>query len=187
MAKHPSMQNRYDALVVQMKQDHCLRINKWRRSMSGCAWVVEYADGRVSRLIESPYPRGPMSAAIFLHEVGHHAIGLHVYKPRCLEELKAWEWSLSAMRQHGLNVTPAVRKRMHDSLHYAISKARRRGLKRLPEELVPYLQPWSAVAAPEVTTVRKAATPRVGREPDGGQSAKPRSWRDVFRQLKLFG
>ena len=44
------------------------------------------------------------------------------------------------MREYGFNVTPAVEKRMADSLRYAVEKAARRGLKRVPAELVPYLQ-----------------------------------------------
>lgn len=133
------MRARYDAVVEEMKQTYNLRIRKWRTSSSGCAWEVHYHDGTVARLIESPYPKGPMSCAIFLHEVGHHAIGLGRYKPRCLEEYHAWAWSLNAMRERGFNVTAAVEKRMAESLKYAIEKARRRGLKRLPAELVPYL------------------------------------------------
>ena len=42
------------------------------------------------------------------------------------------------MQAEGLNVTDAVRRRMTESLEYAVWKARRRGLKRLPAELVPY-------------------------------------------------
>lgn len=133
------MRERYSAVVDEMKSQHEIRVRKWRRSMSGCAWQVVYSDGHISRLIEAPYPRGPMSAAVFLHEVGHHAIGFHVYKPRCLEEFHAWRWSLEAMRHYGLNITPAVEKRMADSLRYAVAKAMRRGLKRLPVELEPYI------------------------------------------------
>jgi len=133
-----TMQDRYDALVVEMKRTYRIRVRKWRKSSSGCAWQVKYADGSEARLIESPYPRGPMSCAIFLHEVGHHAIGFGVYRPRCLEEYHAWKWSLDEMRRHGLNVTPAVEKRMAESLAYAVFKARRRGMKRLPAELIEY-------------------------------------------------
>lgn len=133
------MQQRYDALVVEMKRAYNFRVRKWRRSMTGCAWRVHYEDGRMVRLIEAPYPRGPMSCAVFLHEVGHHAIGWGLWKPRCLEEFKAWQWSLQAMREHGFNVTAAVEHRMAESLWYAVYKARRRGLKRLPAELLPYL------------------------------------------------
>lgn len=135
------MQDRYDAVVVEMKARYGLRINKWRSAMTGCAWEVHYRDGTISRLIEAPYPKGPMSAAVFLHEVGHHAIGLGNYKPRCLEEYQAWAWSLKTMRSFNLNVTPAVERRMHDSLHYALQKALRRGMKKIPGELEPYLKP----------------------------------------------
>ncbi len=133
-----SMQARYDDLVDQMKQTYDVRVRKWRTSTSGCAWVVQYHDGTISRLIESPYPRGPVSCAIFLHEIGHHAIGFNTHRLRCLEEYNAWQWALDTMRARRLNVTPAVERRMNEALRYAVKKARRRGLKHLPEELVPY-------------------------------------------------
>lgn len=135
------IQDRYDEVTKRLLAEHGVRVRKWRSSMSGVAWEVRYADGRVARLIEAPRPRGPMSAAVFMHEIGHHAIGFRTYRPRCLEEYHAWAWSLESMRRHGLNVTPAVERRMHESLHYAIAKAHRRGLKRLPAELTPFLEP----------------------------------------------
>ncbi len=133
-----SMRHRYDELVAQMKQTHGVRVNKWRTSTSGCAWVVQYHDGTITRLIEAPYPRGPVSCAIFLHEIGHHAIGFDTHRLRCLEEYDAWRWALDTMRARRLNVTPAVERRMDEAIRYAVKKARRRGLKRLPEELDPY-------------------------------------------------
>ncbi len=132
-------QDRYSALVSTMLAEHGVRVRKWRTGMSGMAWEVVYADGKVTRLIEAPRPKGPMSAAVFLHEIGHHAIGFHRYRPRCLEEYHAWAWALSAMERSGVAVTDSVRLRMHESLHYAIEKARRRGLRQLPPELLPYL------------------------------------------------
>ncbi|GAB4553374.1 MAG: hypothetical protein Tsb0013_15830 [Phycisphaerales bacterium] len=135
---HRPIDDRYDALVRTMLQRYEIRVRKWRTSMSGCAWEVHYKDGSVSRLIESPRPRGPMSAAVFLHEIGHHAIGLGVYTPRCLEEYHAWAWSLREMEANGFRVTDRVRQRMAQSLAYAVHKARRRGLKRLPVELEPF-------------------------------------------------
>jgi len=140
----PTMRDRYDAVVVEMKSTYGIRVRKWRNSSSGVAWELHDRAGNVSRLIEAPYPRGPISCAIFLHEIGHHAIGFRTYRPRCLEEYHTWAWALEAMRSRGLNVTPAVEHRMHDALHYAIEKARRRGLKRLPQELVPFLEPRAA-------------------------------------------
>ena len=133
------MAERYEAMTREMLARHNVRVRKWRSSMSGVAWAVHYENGRVSRLIEAPRPKGPMSAAIFLHEIGHHAIGFGVYRPRCLEEYHAWVFSLEQMRAHGLNVTPAVERRMRESLQYAVWKARRRGIKRIPAELLPYL------------------------------------------------
>lgn len=137
--RRTEQQHRYDELVEQMKREYDIRINRWRTSSSGCAWRVEYRNGTVTRLIEAPYPRGPISAAVFLHEVGHHAIGFYRYKPRCYEEYKAWQWSLKTMRAHGLNVTPRVEQLVDQCLRYAVAKARRRGLRRLPVELMKYL------------------------------------------------
>lgn len=134
-------QQQYDALVIDMKRCHDIRVRKWRTSTTGCAWQVRYADGRVQRLIEAPYPRGPMSAAVFLHEVAHHAIGFNTYSPRCLEEYMAWQWALEAMRRHDLPVTAAIERRVEMSLRYAVAKAVRRGLKRLPAELRRYIDP----------------------------------------------
>lgn len=91
-------------------------------------------------MVESPRPRTPISAAVFLHEVGHHAIGFHRYKPRCLEEFMAWRWALRMMTEQDIAITAAVRKRVSLSLHYAVAKARRRGIKRLPKELMRYLE-----------------------------------------------
>lgn len=143
-----TMRDRYERITREMLSRYNVRVRKWRSSMSGVAWEVHYEDGRVSRLIEAPRPRGPMSAAVFLHEIGHHAIGFRRYRPRCLEEYHAWRFALEQMEELGLNVTDAVRARMHESLHYAVSKAARRGLKRLPTELMPYIKPLGEPVAP---------------------------------------
>lgn len=142
--KRPTMADRYDAMTREMMARYQIRVRKWRSSMSGVAWEVHYRDGTVSRLIEAPRPKGPMSAAIFLHEIGHHAIGFGVYKPRCLEEYHAWRFAIEQMEALGLNVTDGVRNRMRESLEYAVWKARRRGIKRLPAELQPYAATTSA-------------------------------------------
>ncbi len=130
--------DRYEAVARQMLATYKIRVRKWRSSTSGVAWQLTYADGTISRLIESPRPRGPISVAVFLHEVGHHAIGLGTYKPRCLEEYHAWLFALQQMHAHGLNITPKVHERIDQALRYAVAKARRRGLKALPAELLPY-------------------------------------------------
>ncbi|MEC9374015.1 MAG: hypothetical protein VYC34_09230 [Planctomycetota bacterium] len=135
---------RYDEMARAVLAEHGIRVRKWRTSMSGVAWEVYYHDGKTVRLIESPRPRGPVSAAIFLHEVGHHAIGFYRYKPRCIEEMQAWRWSLAEMQRRNINITPRVRRRVVESLEYALHKANRRGLKRIPAELVAYLDEMRA-------------------------------------------
>lgn len=129
---------RYERVTRLMLDRYGVRVRKWRSSMSGVAWYITYRDGSVARLIEAPKPKGPMSAAVFLHEIGHHAIGFNRFKPRCLEEYHAWAWAIEQMEAHGITVTDAVKHRMHQSLHYAVRKAVRRGLKALPVELEPF-------------------------------------------------
>jgi hypothetical protein len=141
-----TMRERYEWMTREMLNEHCVRVRKWRTAMSGVAWQVTYADGTVSRLIEAPRPRGPVSAAVFLHEIGHHAIGFHRYSPRCLEEHMAWMYSLDAMRRFDLNITDGVTKRVRCSMRYAIAKARRRGIKQIPSELAIYLTRAERVA-----------------------------------------
>jgi hypothetical protein len=135
---HLRAQAKYDALVELMCSTHNVRVRKWRTSMSGVAYILRKRDGATLRCVESPRPKGPMSAAVFLHEIGHHAIGLAKYKPRCLEEYLAWKWSLDAMREHAVPITQSVDHRVKLSLWYAADKALRRGLKHLPPELEPY-------------------------------------------------
>lgn len=139
--KPAGAQARYDLMTRTMLARSGVRVRKWRTAMSGVAWQVTYRDGAVSKLIEAPRPKGPMSAAVFLHEIGHHAIGFSTYSPRCLEEYHAWRYALEQMHAWELNVTQRVHDRVHDSLHYAVQKARRRGLKQLPPELEPYARP----------------------------------------------
>lgn len=154
-------QERYEQVTREMLAQYGVRVRKWRTSMSGVAWQVTYRDGTVSRLIESPKPKGPMSMSIFLHEIGHHAIGFGTYSPRCLEEYHAWKFSLDTMRSLGLNVTERVEQRMNDSLVYALEKALRRGLKRVPPEMVPYLA-QAARHVPGVQITPKQLAPGPG-------------------------
>lgn len=140
-SKAPSaIQARYDEIVQHMLGKYEVRVRKWRTAMSGIAWYVTYKDGSIRRLIEAPRPKGPMSMAVFLHEIGHHAIGFNTYKPRCLEEYHAWKFALDTMGELKLNITDNVRRRMHVSLWYAVEKAKRRGIKEIPHELEPFLK-----------------------------------------------
>lgn len=135
------MQDRYDALARELLAEHSIRVRKWRTSMSGVAWELRYRDGTSARLIEAPKPKSPMSLAIFLHEVGHHVIGLGVYRPRCLEEYHAWRYALDQMAARGFPITDRVERRYRRSMHYAVAKSTRRGIKSLPEEVQQFTGP----------------------------------------------
>jgi hypothetical protein len=126
-------------IVEQMKQRYEIRIRKWRRNMSGCAWRVYRHDGEAVNWVESPYPKTPISLAIFLHEVGHHAIGFQTYKKRCEEEYHVWMWAIQEMRTLGVEPDRRVWRRFELSMRYAVGKAVRRGIKELPEPLLRFL------------------------------------------------
>jgi hypothetical protein len=131
----PAENASYSAIVQAMRRRYHLRVRKWRRSMSGCAWRVYHHDGRVVNWVEAPYPKTPISLAIFLHEVGHHVIGFERYKKRCEEEYHVWVWALETMRRYGVEPDEKVKRRFDLSMQYAVDKALRRGLKNLPEPL----------------------------------------------------
>lgn len=126
-------------IVEQMKQRFDLRVHRWRKSMTGCAWRTFYHDGSIVNWIEAPYPKRPISLAIFLHEVGHHAIGFDTYKKRCEEEYHVWIWALNQMRDLGIEPDVKVHRRFQLSMQYAVGKAVRRHVKALPEPLLQFL------------------------------------------------
>lgn len=131
----------YTAIVRKMKKRYGVRVRRWRKQMSGCAWRVAYVDGRSINWIESPVPKTPISLAIFLHEVGHHAVGFETYKLRCEEEYHVWLWALDQMRKHGVEPDTRTQTRFERSMQYAVEKALRRGAKRLPAALMRFKQP----------------------------------------------
>ena len=129
----------YAWIVERMKQQHDIRIRRWRRNMSGCAWSVYYHDGRQINWIESPFPKTPISLSIFLHEVGHHAIGFNRYRTRCQEEYHAWQWAIERMMQLGIQPDAKVMRRFELSMRYAVGKAVRRGIRSLPSPLEQFI------------------------------------------------
>jgi hypothetical protein len=127
--------NHFATIVRDMRRKYDLRIRKWRTTMSGCAWRVYHADGRAVNWIEAPYPKTPISLAIFLHEVGHHVIGFEKYKKRCEEEYHVWLWAIREMKKLGVEPDARVQRRFDLSMQYAVDKAVRRGIKQLPVTL----------------------------------------------------
>jgi hypothetical protein len=136
----------FDTIVQEMLQKYQLIVKKWRKTMSGCAWAERHVDGKVERFIESPYPKAPISLAIFLHEVGHHVIGFYKYKRRCEDEYHAWVWAIQQMRLVGVEPDWRVWQRFDHSMLYAVYKATRRGLKEFPPVIVQFLEAPSAEA-----------------------------------------
>ena len=129
------------AIVKKMTAKYRVRVKRWRTNMSGCAWSVTHGNGRRTNWIECPYPKTPISLAIFLHEVGHHAIGFEKYKRRCEEEYHVWVWAIDTMRRLGIEPDERVHRRVDLSMRYAVEKAARRGMKRFPEPLMRYVPP----------------------------------------------
>src|ERR1700684_3629503 len=129
----------YSPIVRLMKARYRVRGRRWRRSMSGRAGRVTYDAGRSINWIEAPLPRTPISLSIFLHEVGHHAIGFDKYRRRCEEEFFVWKWALGEMPRHGVKPDARVHRRVEASMRYAVGKAVRRGIKEIPAALVRYL------------------------------------------------
>jgi hypothetical protein len=128
----------YRPIVTRTLARFQIKVRRWRTSMSGCAWTVRYTNGHIGNYIEAPRPRTPISLVIFLHEIGHHAIGFNAYKKRCEEEFHAWQWALKEMRRCGVEPDNRVRRRVRLSLQYAVGKAQRRGIRTLPHYLLPY-------------------------------------------------
>ena len=95
-------------IVALMKRRYHLRIHRWRKAMSGSAWRTCHHNGTSVNFIESPYPRTPLSLAIFLHEVGHHVIGFERYKKRCEEEYHVWVWALEEMKKLPFSIASEV-------------------------------------------------------------------------------
>ena len=129
----------YATIVTEVKARFDVRVRRWRRTMTGCAWRVYYHDGRSINWVEAPYPKTPISLAIFLHEVGHHVIGFDTYRLRCEEEYHAWRWAVAEMRRLGVEPDEKVNRRVELSVQYAVDKAVRRGIKELPEQLEQFL------------------------------------------------
>jgi len=125
----------YVGMVREMKEKYKIAIRRWRPEMAGLAYELTYRDGRIKRLISAPRPRSPVSAAIFLHEVGHHAIGFRRYHVRCLEEHYVWQWTFREMYARGIPVTERVQRHFRRSMHHYVRRARRNG-EHVPGELM---------------------------------------------------
>jgi len=124
----------YAAMAKELREKYKITVRKWRTRMTGIAYELTYQDGTIKRLISAPRPRSPVSAAIFLHEVGHHAIGFRRYSPRCLEEYYVWQWAFREMTARGIPHDPRVVRHYRRSMYHYIKLARKHG-HHVPHEL----------------------------------------------------
>ncbi len=128
------VEGHYGGMVKELRAKYKISIRKWRTDMAGVAYELSYQDGRIKRLIAAPKPRSPVSAAIFLHEVGHHAIGFKRYGQRCLEEEYVWRWTFREMQARQIPVTARVLRHYRRSMHHYVKTALRHG-EQVPGEL----------------------------------------------------
>ena len=128
----------YAQMVGELKARYKISIRKWRSHMSGVAYELKYPTGMIRRMVTAPRPRSPVSAAIFLHEVGHHAVGFRRYAPRCLEEYYVWQWAFREMLQRNIPVTPRVLAHYRRSMYHYVHLARKRSVP-IPHELHEFL------------------------------------------------
>jgi hypothetical protein len=131
----------FSSIVADAMARHGIRVRRWRLNMSGCAWQVSHRTGKVDRWIEAPYPKTAISLAVFLHEVGHHAIGFDRFRKRCEEEYHVWLWAMAQMRHLGVEPDAKVLRRFDLSMRYAVGKAIRRGIRNLPSDLMQFADP----------------------------------------------
>lgn len=132
------MRTRYDDIVKRVKHAYDIRIRRWRTTMSGCAWSTLHRDGRRTNWVESPRPRSALSLAVFLHEVGHHAIGIDRDEHHSDEEYLAWKWAIDTMRRLGVEPDARVRRRVQRSMQYAVEQSVRRGMRLVPPRFHEY-------------------------------------------------
>jgi hypothetical protein len=133
MALPPRQRQRaLHAMTRELTRHYKISIRRWRHHMSGMAYELTYADGRIKRLISAPRPRSSVSAAIFLHEVGHHAIGFKRYTCRCLEEYYVWHWTFREMRARQIPITERVLRHYRRSMQYYLRRAKPEDVWKLP-------------------------------------------------------
>ena len=131
---HVQLPVNYPQLVRELKTHYKISIRQWRAHMAGHAYELTYRDGTIKRLIAAPRPRSPVSAAIFLHEVGHHAIGFRRYASRCLEEHYVWQWTFREMESRGIAITHRVMKHFRRSMYHYVKRSHQRH-EHVPPEL----------------------------------------------------
>lgn len=132
----PEQTNPYEAAAQVLIRESGVTVRKWRKNATGTAYTSSKDWG-----IESPEPRGPISFAVFAHEVGHQMLHRHNSAPRWLEELEAWEYAIDQFSRFQLDAK-GVRQKMVRSLRYAAEKASKRCSPESAQALLDRYPKW---------------------------------------------
>jgi hypothetical protein len=136
------------AAAVLLRESGCT-IRSYRSRNTGVAHT-DAADWG----IEVPHPRGPVSFAVFAHEVGHQLLHRNSSRLRWLHEVEAWEYALAQFDRFDLPGVERARVDAALSLRYAAAKTLRRRpkpetaqalLDRMPEWVWHFTDPRAAV------------------------------------------
>jgi hypothetical protein len=135
----PDKSNPYqDAAAVLLRETGCT-VRKWRQNTTGTAYTKSDDWG-----IESPRPRGPVSFAVFAHEVGHQVKHRYNSAPRWLEEIEAWEYALEQFDRFELAGRDNAQARGARSLRYAAHKASLRCSAKTALLILNRMPDWAA-------------------------------------------
>ena len=122
--------SKWQAAADTLLRESGASVTKYRRSMSGVAFTGPLTERGSKVEIEAPEPKGPISFAIFAHEIGHQVLHRDNGRtPRWKEEVEAWEFALKAVQRFDLPGYERVEARAARSIAYAFRKARRRGVE----------------------------------------------------------
>ena len=126
-------------MTESLKRAYDIRVRRWRKAMTGCAWRAFYHDGRVINWIEAPQPRRARSA--FPSSFMRSAITRSALTPtsRCEEEYYAWAWAIAEIKRIGVQPDARVTTRVARSMEYADGQGGSGGIKSLPTDLEVFL------------------------------------------------
>ena len=117
--------NPYEEAAALLVRESGVTIRKYRKAMTGIAYVNDEDWG-----IEAPEPRGPVSFAVFAHEVGHQLLHRTRNRPRWQEEIEAWEYAIHQFDRLGLDGRGLAFSRAALGVRWAIVKALKRSPRR---------------------------------------------------------
>jgi hypothetical protein len=127
----------YERAAAALLASSGCTVRRYRTKTTGTAYTTSDDWG-----IEVPRPRGPVSFAVFAHEVAHQLLHRSNSKPRWLEEIEAWEFALDCFPRFELSGVERARRDAARSLRYAFLKAGRRAKPETVATMVERFPRW---------------------------------------------